>query len=72
VLRDYFLGGIGSFLTITRQKRMKKPIVSSRCTYPGASVVNVITAQATIMITAAMIPKSISISLTVSLHARKL
>ena len=41
------------------QNSRKKPIVRRRCTYPGASVVNVIIAQAMSIITAAMIPKSI-------------
>jgi hypothetical protein len=41
------------------QNRRKKPIVRRRCTYPGAFVVNVITAHAMSIITAAMIPKSI-------------
>ena len=47
-------------------------MVRSRCTYPGASVVKVTTAQAMSITTAAMIPRSMMISLTVSLPARKL
>ena len=40
--------------------------------YPGASLVNVTTAQMTSIITAPMMPKSIVISLTVNWRARKL
>jgi hypothetical protein len=69
----YFgVGGRPLLRATIRQNSRKKPIVRSRCTYPGASVVRVTTAQAMSITTAAMSPASMMISLTVSLLPRKL